>query len=254
MANARSPNYPAFGLPEAIERVRKVYDREHTHKAAKEVVAKALGYQGMNGKSLTVLSTLKKYALLEEVGADLKISADALTILVEQHDSLERADAIRRAAYNPALFDDIRKQYGETIPSDDNLRSFLLRKGFLQGAVDAPIRAYRETVGLVNSLPKADNELSDIEEGNSNVELPAIQARGTAEQSHRITPNPASMNMGAASPLLNGKQVGSAIPVSPNCSMTVLADGEVTQEGLQRLIEYITLIKTWFPTQSDTLM
>ena len=48
-------------------------------------------------------------------------------------------------------------------------------------------------------------------------------------------------------PLLNGKQVGSAIPVSQTCSMTIIADGEVTQEGLGRLVEYINLIKTWFP-------
>ena len=39
--------------------------------------------------------------------------------------------------------------------------------------------------------------------------------------------------------------VGSAIPVSPDCSMTIIADGEVTQEGLERLKSYIDLIKTW---------
>lgn len=252
MANARSPNYPAFGLPEGIDRARKVYDREHTHKAPKEVIAKALGYQGINGKSLTVLSTLKKYGLLEEVGKDLKISTDALTILVEPISSLERAEAIRRAAFAPVLFDEIRKTYGETIPSDENLRSFLLRKGFLQAAVDAPIRAYRETIGLVNSLPKEEN--GEIPETDK------VSPMNTEVQSGKPNPaaaqNPASASLkgaGAAFAIPNGKQVGSAIPVSPTCSMTIIADGEVTQEGLERLVAYIELIKTWFAANDQTV-
>jgi hypothetical protein len=139
------------------------------------------------------------------------------------------------------LFEEIHKNYGETIPSDENLRSFLLRKGFLQAAVDSPIRAYRETIGLVNSLPKAENggiseehEEPDMDtpsvQGSSTVSLPRITAKGAAAQS-----------------LPNGKQVGSAIPVAANCSMTIIADGEVTQAGLERLVAYINLIKDWFP-------
>lgn len=249
MANARSPNYPAFGLPEGIERARKVYDREHTHKAPKEVIAKALGYQGINGKSLTVLSTLKKYGLLEEVGKDLRISADTLTILVEPISSLERADAIRRAAFAPVLFDEIRKTYGDTIPSDENLRSFLLRKGFLQAAVDAPIRAYRETIGLVNSLPKAENGGIPEEHGEPDMDTTTVQESS-------ISSLPRNTGKGTATqtqPLPNGKQVGSAIPVTANCSMTIIADGEVTQAGLERLVAYINLIKDWFPVSDQSM-
>jgi hypothetical protein len=53
-------------------------------------------------------------------------------------------------------------------------------------------------------------------------------------------------------PAVQGKQVGSAIPVSDECSMTIVADGVVTQEGLERLKQYIDLIKTWFPSQRET--
>lgn len=184
MAKARSPNYPAISLPEAIERIRKVYDKEHTHKAPSDVIAKALGYAGINGKSLGILSALKKYGLLEEIGKELKVSQDGLLILVDPTHSLERAAAIRRAAFAPVLFEEIKKNYGESVPSDENLRSFLLKKGFLQSAVDAPIRAYRETIGLVNSLPKEDNSDIPNEEQetamNSNTGVTAAD-RGAAE-------------------------------------------------------------------------
>lgn len=50
-----------------------------------------------------------------------------------------------------------------------------------------------------------------------------------------------------------GKQVGSAIPVTKNCSMSVIATGEVTQEGLEKLIQYLNLIKGSFPETDETI-
>jgi hypothetical protein len=106
---ARSPNYPSIGLAKAIELAKQVYAQEVTAKADPEVVAKAIGYSGMNGASITAISTMKKYGLLEEVGTQLKISRDGLTILVDPPDSKDRADAIRKAASSPALFKAIQK-------------------------------------------------------------------------------------------------------------------------------------------------
>jgi hypothetical protein len=166
MARVRSPNYPNISLPEAIDRVRKVYDKEHTHKAPPEVIAKALGYNGLNGASMSVISALKKYGLLEEVGKEIKVSVDALTILVDPVDSRERQEAIVKAAFLPALFVDLREQYGSVVPSDENMRAFLLKKGFAQSAVDIPIRSYRETIAYVTENSTRYNVApeSDIEE------------------------------------------------------------------------------------------
>lgn len=159
MARVRSPNYPAIGLREAINRAQKVYAKEHTHKAAPEVIAKAMGYGGINGGSLSVMSALKKFGLLEEVGKDLKISPKALTILVDPKDSVDRAQAIREAAYLPVLFQELQKEYGSTLPSNENIRAFLLKRGFSQTAVDAPIRAYRETIEFVSEFGDSYNQL-----------------------------------------------------------------------------------------------
>jgi|SRR5450759_3223009 len=167
MARVRSPNYPSVSLIKAIELAGKIYKVEHTHTAAPIVVAKAIGYSGLNGASLGAISALKKYGLLDEKGKDLKISSDALTILVDPKDSTERIEAIRKAAFMPSLFAELQKQYGETLPSDENLRSFLLKRGFAQSMVDSPIRSYRETIGLVNEVSSGYNEPHpDIDEGN----------------------------------------------------------------------------------------
>lgn len=146
---ARSPNYPGIGLPDAIDRIRQIHLKAHTHKADAETMAKAAGYNGINGAALTMLSALKKYDLLEEVGKELKVSQLAMTIIADPMASKERRAAIQRAAFSPALFDDIRKQYPGSVPSDDIVRSYLLKKGFIASAVDGAIRAFRETMSLV---------------------------------------------------------------------------------------------------------
>lgn len=169
MAKVRSPNYPSISLSKAIELADKIFKRENTHKAAPEVMAKALGYSGLNGASLGTLSALKKYGLLEEVGKDLKISSDALTIVVDPKDSSDRIEAIKRTAFLPVLFSELQKHYGETLPSDENLRSFLLKKGFSPSMVDSPIRSYRETMELVNEVSSGYNELIKPKEADGNM-------------------------------------------------------------------------------------
>jgi len=144
----RSPNYPGFSLQKALEYARKVYSANHLHRAPRDVVAKAMGYTTLNGGSLTALSALKKYGLLEEDKEGLRISQDALTALVESPTSQERARVLVKLATTPELFAEMQAAYPGPPPNDEILRSWLLRKGFLQSTVDLPIRAYRETMEL----------------------------------------------------------------------------------------------------------
>lgn len=154
VTKARSPNYPQISLPKAVDLVAKLYEAAHTHKASATAVVGALGYGGLNGKSLGVISALKKYGLLESVGdSEFKVSKDALTILVDPKTSEERAKAIVRAAFRPSLFAELRQEYGDNPPkSDEYLRAFLLKRGFVQSVVDVPIRTYRDTMAFVQQV------------------------------------------------------------------------------------------------------
>lgn len=225
MARVRSPNYPSISLPDAIERARKVYDREHTHKAAPEVIAKALGYSGVNGSSLGVMSAMKKYGLLEEVGKDWKVSTDALTILVDPPTSMERADAIRRAAKAPALFATLLEEYGEKPPSDENLRAYLLKRGFAQSAVDAPIRSYRETLEFVSKLPGAYNPAME-------------QATAQREGSHVARPGVGAMGMHSAQPAVAAPKAALAVLFNGmNVEVHATLDSGDAVEKLIRVLE-----------------
>jgi len=144
----RSPNYPAISLPDAIGRVTALYRAIHTHAAPREVVAKGMGYNTLNGASATTISALHKYGLLERVGDEVKVSERALSIL-HPHTPQEKAEAIRAAAAEPALFAELAERFPGSMPNEDLLRNYLLRQGFAPAAVASVIAAYRDTSDMV---------------------------------------------------------------------------------------------------------
>jgi hypothetical protein len=140
----RSPNYPALSLPDAVTRAGLVYKNQHTHGAPREVVAKSMGYNSLNGASATAVSALIKYGLLEGRAEDIRISDRAMRILHPESPE-EKAEAIREAAREPALFQELDEKFPGRTPSEEVLRNHLLRTGFAPNAVSSVILAYRET-------------------------------------------------------------------------------------------------------------
>jgi len=157
MAKPRSPNYPRTDLKNAIALADKVYRGQHTHVGAKEVVAKHLGYDSLNGTSLTWIATLSSYGLLENADGGLKVSDDAVTILELPKGEQERVAALRRRAFAPKLFGELRQEFGDNLPSDVNLRHSLIKRGFLPKAAAEVIPTYRETLEFLSEEGKEYN-------------------------------------------------------------------------------------------------
>src|SRR6185312_6437688 len=144
----RSPNYPALSLPEALEKVKLVFEHQHNYGAPREVVVKSMGYTGINGASATAISALHKYGLLEGRGDEVRVSDRAMRYLNPMSDA-ERAEAIREAAFAPALYRELSEKFPGRLPSEEVLRSFLIRNGFSPAAVSGVILSYRQTMELV---------------------------------------------------------------------------------------------------------
>lgn len=154
MSKARSPQYPAIGLKEAVDLVEKVYEEDYQNPIPRDVAAKHMGYNGLNGKSLGVLSALKKYGLLEGRGDDTRVSDLAVQIIAHPSGSGERAKALQAAGVLPELFAELDGRFQGGKASDQALRSYLLTQKFIPSGADAAIRAYRETKQLVEGESK----------------------------------------------------------------------------------------------------
>lgn len=185
----RSPNYPSMTLEEAIAKTQAVYEQEHKNAAPREVVAAALGYNGLNGASLSRIATLASYGLLEKAGSgSLKVSADAVSVLVLDEGHPTREAALQRLAFTPKLFAELRQKFGAQLPSNINLKHFLIQeKDFLPKAADEVIRIYRENLELVTEV----GEDYDGGEKADTGEQPPMQQPNTADQPQR-SPSPSS--------------------------------------------------------------
>lgn len=188
-SQGRSRNYPAFGLPGAIDRARDLYQRDGKALVPAEVAVQAWGYGGLNGASLRVLAALKQYGLLEDPKAKhVKLSSRALTILLDPEDSTERAEAIKAAAREPAVFQELFAQYPDGIPSDAAMISHLVRNGgFHEGGAKAVITAFRDTIALVDASPVADISRTPRQEtgGQSTERSRPDEAHGTHSAGER---------------------------------------------------------------------
>ena len=180
MARVRSPNYPAVGLPEAIERIRNLHELQHQTPEEREVVAQHLGYGGLNGQSLKILSALIKFGLLEKTqNGCLRVSDRAINILYPEGD--DRSQAIREAAFAPDLFSDIRERWPDRAPTDESLRAYLIRRQFAQSAIDDVIENYRETIEFVTRESEAHDPPASSPE-DRNIPTPQVTPSAPSPQ------------------------------------------------------------------------
>jgi hypothetical protein len=228
MTRTRSPNYPYIGLPAAIERVRKVYDKEHQGRMSKLVVAKHLGFGGLNGISVSVISALGKYGLLANIGDELQVSDDALTILVDPPDSEDHAQALRRAALKPELFTELHKHFGGTIPSDVNLLAYLQKHGFTANAAALAAKSFRETMQLISGQTRASHDMV----GKS------PEGVGTPAGKPFEPPKPPS----AIKLMASERELTTGL-LSKNASFRLIVSGDIGVREIERLIAKLQLDK-----------
>lgn len=260
----RSPNYPMISLGEAVERIRAVWEKENRHPADKVDVAKALGYGSLNGASMGIISALIKYGFLEPVaGGQLKVSPLGMDVSIYGHQEPERVGAVRAAAFRPALFSELFDRYGPTLPSDNNLRSYLVKRGFNPRTVDGVIRSYRDTVQFLDE----ESDGMWLEDGDGNL-LP-VQPSQTAQTP--LVVNSSATTRGADGDFLDGvfrrsASVSHQQPPKPeegtvkvlvfniaeDAEARVEFRGRVTQEAIDKLIKMLELQQDTFPSR-DTL-
>lgn len=228
MARLRSPNYPAISLAEALARVKQVFEKEHRHWMPKDVLAKHMGYSGINGASLGAISAMQKYGLLEREADQYKVSDRSIAILHPRNE-MEKSEAIMMAAREPALFADILNDFKGKPPSDDNLRSYLVRRNFNQSSLTGVIQAFRETMDLVSA-----------ESGGYSAASDDFQDDVPAPPMHQSPP--------FSSPIPRQPQPSPATAVSPftvqmQMDRLVVSGTLTDRETVEKLIDYLNAAK-----------
>lgn len=172
----RSPNYPAFSLPAAIERAR-AFHRANGKAAVPTISAvKAWGYTSLNGRALRALGAMRQYGLVEDTGPKMvRLSQVGLTLVVAPDGSPERAKALREAAGKPSIFAQLFDQYSDGFPSDEAMVANLeINSPYSGDAARSIVSHFRDTLALVN--PPG---------GAISPSTPKVNSPNTAEESER---------------------------------------------------------------------
>jgi len=233
---SRSPRAPQISLQEALVKVGAVYEKEHTHKANREVIAKDMGYRGLSGSSATVLASLRQYGLLEGSGDSMRVTENATVILELPAGDPDRAAAIQRVALAPPLFAELNDKFGSKLPSDENLRLYLVKKGFNRDTANTLIRTYRETLSLV----KDETQGYD---GEENTDLLGIDKGSNMPLQPSV---PTSLQRGLP-PTTLAVSEDMNYRLTDTCRVRVLFEGTVTQEAIAKFMEYLKLGKDAYP-------
>jgi hypothetical protein len=218
MAMTRSPNYPAVSLPDAVELVERLYQREKRSPADPERVALAFGYTSLSGPARTKLSALRKYELVDETANGVRVSELAMKILFPRSPE-EKTAALREAATQPALFRELASLPGA---SDENLVSRLVHQGFTEQGAKLAVASFRKTMSL------APDEASSYDESH--------------EETYSMLTAPAeTTSMRPSGADLSTQAISIALPGGGRADLRL--SGTVTSAGLKLVEDYLDLVK-----------
>jgi hypothetical protein len=165
MARMRSPNYPAYGLSEAVDRLKRFWSKEEATVVTADVAAKAIGYTGLSGPARTYLAAMKKFGLLSEHKSGMLVSLIGLRILHPESPE-DQQRAIQEAALKPELFRELAATHARA--SDDALKSHLINKlKFSEIGAKHLISAFRDTIEFAKLNQDAYNPRSEAASGEA---------------------------------------------------------------------------------------
>lgn len=123
----RSPNYPAVGLREAVERLRNLYAKDGKAGAPAQLAAVHIGFGKAHGQAMSVLAALKKFGLIVESSGRFVPTQRGLEIVNLPNDDARRQKAIQEAVLEPSIYRELIEKHRESgWPADDVLASELV--------------------------------------------------------------------------------------------------------------------------------
>jgi hypothetical protein len=218
-------------LREAIEKVTAVYNKDYQNPIPRQVAVQHMGYNGLNGKSLGVLSALMKYGLLEGRGDETRVSNMAVQIIAHPPGSPDRADAIKSAASTPNLFAELDGRFQGGKVSDQAIRSYLLTMKFIPSAAELATRSFRETKQLVEEEIKGYTT-EESHTGQQVMQTIIPITSGTAG----LSVGPSAIN---AAGTVN-REIAN-IRVSKDCAIRLVADGPYNKRSIEALVKNLEL-------------
>lgn len=248
MTRQRSPSYPNISLPDAIARVRKVFDQDRQAPLDRNVVAKHIGYNGTSGAADKTIGSLRQYGLLEKAAkGELKVTQLAVDIF-HPLDSKQKRRALMEAAYTPEVFRELSERFGVcVVPSEEAAKSYLVRQQYLDRAIGPIVAAYADTCQFLKqegateiAVPSDDSsQESETDDGPDDHEEPE-----TAPVKVKTFRTSRPRFFGGSAPMADGMQrMLTQGMLSKDATFEIIVTGRIGAREIDTLIRKLEIDK-----------
>jgi hypothetical protein len=200
-ATTRSPSYPMLSLPEAIDRVRTLWDKQRKNAVSPAVAMQSLGYKANSGTGGRVISALIQYGFLTEEGKGtgrlVRLTEEARSLMLLEPGDPDWLKFIKAAALRPKIYAEMAQRWQETLPPDAEIRRYLsYERKFNPDTVHDLIKSFRRTYEFASLGSEGrEQEENDIVAGPmEQTDFTATDQRGQAHDAggreRRDTPRP----------------------------------------------------------------
>ncbi len=165
----RSPAYPSFSLRTAVAKMRVFYESQKRNSVHVDIAAETLGYKIKSGAGSRAIAAFISFGLMEEIGSrenrKVKLTPLAIKILLLEEEDPERLEAIREAAQNPKIYQEMLFHWSGGLPNDAAISKHLtFDRNFNPDSVHLLIRDFKDTCEYAQiagedagSSPQTDN-------------------------------------------------------------------------------------------------
>ena len=119
----RSPGYPMFGLDEAVDKIKILWDKDGKAGAPKEIAVKHLGYSSPAPRTI---SALKKFGLIEEKDGRIMVSQRGISIILYPNTDARHIRSLKDAALEPGIYRKLFDRYKDGLPSRETIKAELV--------------------------------------------------------------------------------------------------------------------------------
>ena len=164
-----SPRFPQMSLRSAINRAAIVWKADGKHSVRLPALSKHWNYSEKSSGLRSCVAALLHFGLFEQTATgtlEYTLTKRAQMILAGNED--EKLTAMRDAAREPRVYQEILQRFGEQLPSNENLTSRLvLDWHFNPDSTEGFLKDFRETIALakldkpIESSGESEKEQSD---------------------------------------------------------------------------------------------
>ena len=228
----RSPRYPSYPLPKAIEFAGRIYQGIHRSSVDSMTVLKLMGFAGRSGASATALGTVRQYGLIQGYADETRISELALSIF-EPASPSEKIASLREAGSTPIVFRQLYERFSGSLPnSNEAMRAYLIRElGFSSKAADECIGAIRVTEAYISSFVTAEEVSEDL------------LSRSNSGEDKSLESDPLKTAFLHDSEEVQASSEIMSFKLSKECRVQMRFDGELSQNALTTLLRYVELMR-----------